>query len=294
MVFTEQKNFKKNKANDEIRVGMVVEGPILEKTSRYVLIDLSRFGVGMVRGFYLKEAKTILKDLKEGDKVVGRVIDVDNEEGYIELSLQGQNFDESWEKISQLKEENKAFPILILEANAGGLIAKLENITGFLPVSQLATEHYPQVEGGSKEKILEKLKNFVGQNLTVKILDFDPQVSKLIFSEKLVEKDKISEAINQFKVGDLVKVKITKIVDYGAFCRIQDVPQLVDGLIHVTEIPLESPIDKSQSGKMAAEIKTVLTEGDVKEAKVVSVDNGRICLSLKNISPSNTPSKINS
>lgn len=285
MMFIEQKNLKKtNKANDEIRVGMLVEGPVLEKTSRYLLIDLSPFGVGMVRGFYLKEAKDLIKDLNEGDKVAGRVIDRENEEGYIELSLQGQNFDESWEKIRQLKDENKEFPIVILEANAGGLIAKLENITGFLPVSQLATDHYPQVEGGSKEKILEKLRNFVGQTLTVKILDFDPQVSKLIFSEKLVEKDKVSEAINQFKVGDVVKIKITKIVDYGAFCRIQDVPQPVDGLIHVTEIPLEGPIDKSQFGKMAAEIKKILTEGDVKEAKVVSIDNGRICLSLKNIS----------
>jgi len=59
-------------------------------------------------------------------------------------------------------------------------------VTGFLPVSQLSLEHYPRVENADKEKILGKLKNLIGQEIKIKILDLDQNTSKLIFSEKLV------------------------------------------------------------------------------------------------------------
>jgi len=52
----------------------------------------------------------------------------------------------------------------VLEANKGGLIVKLDQVFGFLPVSQLSPQNYPRVVGGSKSKILEKLKSLVGKN----------------------------------------------------------------------------------------------------------------------------------
>jgi len=77
-------------------------------------------------------------------------------------------------------------------------MGKIENIKGFLPASQLSTEHYPKVGEGNKNKILEKLNSLIGKEMSVKILDFDPFANKLIFSEKLVEKDKIKNIINKY------------------------------------------------------------------------------------------------
>ena len=61
----------------------------------------------------------------------------------------------------------------ILEANKGGLMVEVNGVMGFLPVSQLSSEHYPRVEEGDKNKILEILKSYVGKIFDVQIITAD-------------------------------------------------------------------------------------------------------------------------
>ena len=148
-------------------------------------------------------------------------------------------------------------------------MGNIENIKGFLPASQLSKSHYPKVEEGNKNKILEKLKFLIGEKIQVKILDFDPSANKLIFSEKLVEKDKMKDIISKYKIGDKIQVTITKIVDFGAFVKLEDTE--ADGLVHISEIS-NRPIDR---------IENILKEGETKEAKIINIDNDKISLSFK-------------
>lgn len=261
---------KQQTQNSELPTeGSIVEGAILEKQPRSLLIDLSPYGTGIIRGANYGQARDYIKELKEGSKVLVKIINWDNEEGLTELSLKNLSEEKAWESIKKIKEEGISFPLIITEVNAGGLMGKVKNIKGFLPVSQLSSQHYPKVEGGDKGKILEKLKDFIGKELQVKVLDFDPNTNKLIFSEKLVEKDKIKELIKQYKVGDKLKVVITKIVDFGAFVRIKDQP--IDGLIHISEI----------SSQPVNDIHSLLKEGEIKEAKIISINDDKISFSLK-------------
>lgn len=250
-------------------VNSSLTGVILEKKSKSLFIDLSPYGTGVVRGPHYLEAKDYIKNLNVLDKVTIKVLDWNNEEGFIELALKDLVQEKTWDKIKELKEGNITLPLLITEVNAGGLMGKIDNIQGFLPVSQLATEHYPKVEGGSKTKILEKLKEFIGKEIPVKIFDADPSSNKLIFSEKLVELDQLKDIAKKYKVNDIVKVKVTKIVSFGAFVKVDDTP--VDGLIHISEISTKPNLD----------INKELKEGDIKEAKIISIDDGKISLSLK-------------
>jgi len=251
---------------DELDPNTPVEGVIIEKKKKTLYIDLSPFGLGIVRGINYLQQKDFIKTLNEGDKVLCRVIERDTEEGLIELALHNMGGQKEWQNLQKIKEENKSFPLQILAANSGGLIGKLENIQGFLPVSQLSSEHYPRVEGGNKEKILEKLKSFVGKTLEVKILDLDASTNKLIFSEKLVEKEKIAQILSRFKPGDIVKARITKIVDFGAFARIEELPLPVDALIHISEIPLQNTEEEGKIISPREKIKQVIKEGEVKKA----------------------------
>ncbi len=249
--------------------GDIREGVIMEKNAKELLIDLSPYGTGVVRGTNYTRARDYIKELKEGSNVLVKILDWDNERGLIELSLKNLSEEKTWEDIKRMQEDGEEFSLLITEVNTGGLMGKIKSIKGFLPVSQLSSEHYPKVEGGNKEKILEKLKEFVGKELKVKILDSDPNTNKLIFSEKLVEREKIKELIKQYKVGDKIKVVITKIVDFGAFVRVQGKP--IDGLIHISEIS-SSPVNN---------IYSVLKEGEVKEAKIINIVDDKISFSLK-------------
>ena len=260
----------------------VLKGKVLEKTARFILIDLSPYGTGIIRGPQLKEIKEMIKNIDVSDEILVRVIERENELGLIELALKQTGISQSWEKLKKIKEENQTVSLLISEANAGGLMAKLEGVVGFLPVSQLSLEHYPKVENADKEKILEKLKSLVGKELKVKILDLDPSTSKLIFSEKLVEQEKVGEFLKDYKVGDIIEVKITKIVDFGAFATLNNAPITVDALIHISEIPIKKDPDSKET-KGTETISQVIKEGEVVKAKITSIKNNRLTLSLKNI-----------
>jgi len=250
-------------------IGSFVEGFILEKKERALFIDLSPYGTGIIQGVNYLDTKSYIKKLELGTKVLVKILDWNNEEGLIEMALQNLEKEKAWKKIKEMKKEDEAFLLLISEVNAGGLMGNLENIKGFLPASQLSKSHYPKVEEGNKNKILEKLKFLIGEKIQVKILDFDPSANKLIFSEKLVEKDKMKDIISKYKIGDKIQVTITKIVDFGAFVKLEDTE--ADGLVHISEIS-NQPIDR---------IENILKEGETKEAKIINIDNDKISLSFK-------------
>jgi len=264
-------SLKKDNSISMPSIGSFVEGFILEKKERSLFIDLSPYGTGIIQGVNYIEVKNYIKKLEIGIKVLVKILDWNNEDGLIEMALQNLEKEKAWEKIKEMKKQETTFSLLISEANAGGLMGKVENIKGFLPASQLSREHYPKVGEGNKNKILEKLNSLIEEKISVKILDFDPSANKLIFSEKLVEKDKIKDIINKYNIGDKVQVKITKIVDFGAFVKLED--NGIDGLVHISEIPNES----------AARINDILKEGEIKEAEIINIENDKISLSFKDL-----------
>ena len=250
-------------------IGSFVEGFILEKKERALYIDLSPYGTGIIQGVNYLETKSYIKKLEKDTKVLVKILDWNNEEGLIEMALQNLEKEKAWKKIKEMKKEDITLPLLISEVNAGGLMGSIENIKGFLPASQLSASHYPKVDEGNKNKILEKLKFLIGEKIQVKILDFDSSANKLIFSEKLVEKDKTKDLISKYKIGDKIQVKITKIVDFGAFVKLEDTE--IDGLVHISEI----------SNKSIDRIEDILKEGETKEAKIINIDDDKISLSFK-------------
>ena len=252
-------------------MGSFIEGFILEKEQRALYIDLSPYGTGIIQGVNYLETKSYIKKLEKGTKVLVKILDWNNEEGLIEMALQNLEKEKAWKKIKEMQKEDLTLPLLISEVNAGGLMGSIENIKGFLPASQLSTSHYPKVNEGNKNKILEKLKFLIGEKIQIKILDFDPSANKLIFSEKLVERDKIKDIIGKYKIGDKIQVKITKIVDFGAFVKLEDTE--VDGLVHISEI----------SNKSIDRIDDILKEGETKKAKIINIDDNKISLSFKDL-----------
>ena len=65
----------------------LVEGPVISIQKSSVFIDLAPFGTGIIFGREFINAKDIIKKVNIGDTVKAKVVGLDNEEGYIELSL---------------------------------------------------------------------------------------------------------------------------------------------------------------------------------------------------------------
>ncbi|MBI3305060.1 S1 RNA-binding domain-containing protein [Candidatus Parcubacteria bacterium] len=260
------------------QVGTVVEGRVIEKAPASLYVDLGLYGTGIVYGREYRDAVDIVRKVNLGDTLFAKVVDVDNDEGYIELSLREAGREQTWEKLLRLKKEGAIVTTKILEANRGGLIAELEGVRGFLPVSQLASDHYPRVEGGDKQKIYAELQKFVGRELSVKILDIDLNEEKLIVSEKEIEAKEIRDLLNRWQVNDVVEGEVSGVVDFGAFVKFKADPTetespLVEGLVHISEL----------DHKLIDDPRAIVKVGDAVRATIIGLEGGRVSLSLKRL-----------
>lgn len=252
------------------KVGDLIEGTVISASKSEVLIDVNGLTVGIVRGFELQDESDETKGIKAGDLVAATVVELDNENNQVELSFRAAGHKKAWAKLEDYVKSGEVVDALILEANKGGLMAKVGGVKGFLPVSQLSSEHYPRVEGGSKTKILEKLQEIVGKTLKVKVIDATENEEKLIVSEKETVKEEQEKIVSKYSVGDSIKGKISGVVSFGAFVEFDDG---LEGLIHISEIAWKRIDNPSE----------YLTVGQDVEAKIIDINNSKISLSMKQL-----------
>lgn len=267
-----------NQAPKLPKAGELVQGKILEIGKNIIFIDLDSMGTGVLLGREIKENRSTVKSLQTGQEITAMVVESENENGFIELSLQAAHREQSWDALKTLLNSQETIKARITSANRGGLMIELRGITGFLPVSQLSYENYPRVEDGDKSKILAELNKFVNKDMDVRVLDVDPSQQKLIVSEKAIGEEKIKSALQQYKVGDLVEGTISGVVDFGAFVRFpligtenQERPEMMEGLIHISEIDWQLIDDPRQ----------YLHVGQKVTAKIIGIEKDRLSLSLK-------------
>lgn len=260
------------------QAGDLIEGAVIDIGKQTLYMDLGPIGTGVIYGRELQDGFGTLKSLKAGDKIKATVIDPENDEGYVELSIRTASYELAWEDIYKKMQEGEIISVKIKEANRGGLVAELYGIKAFLPVSQLAAEHYPRVEEGDKSQILTLLNKFINRELRVKIIDANKEDEKLILSEKETYAAEERKAISLLKAGDVVEGVISGVVDFGAFVKF-NLPDKetkqggkeLEGLVHISELAwqlIENPRD-------------IIRVGDKIQAKIIGVDGSRISLSLK-------------
>jgi len=257
-----------NKSATPPEVGDLVEGPVIAIEKSSVYVNLPPYGTGIIYGREYLNARDIIKRVQIGDTIAAKVVDTGNENGYIELSLKEARQALIWSEAEVAIKDRKVFDLPVKEANKGGLIIEWQGIPGFLPASQLKSEHYPRVQDGDKDKILEELRKLVGEKLSVSIIGAIPKEGKLIFSEKNSEEKEKEKIIEQYKVGDEIGGTVTGIVDFGVFVKIEEG---LEGLVHISEIDWALVEDPRKLFKV----------GDKVKVKVIEIKEGKISLSIK-------------
>lgn len=246
----------------------LVEGKVIEIEKSSVYVDLSPFGTGIIYGREFINAKDIIKKIIPGDVIKAKVVETENEDGYIELSLKEAKQALTWSEAEKAIKAKTVLDLEIKDANKGGLILEWQGIQGFLPASQLKAEHYPHVEEGDKDKILKELKKLVGQKIKVMIISTLPKEGKLIFSERDNNPEEKKEILSKYGIGDELDCTIAGIVDFGVFLKLEDG---LEGLVHISELDwglVEDP-------------RTMFKVGDKIKAKVIEIKDGKVSLSVK-------------
>jgi len=179
---------------------------------------------------------------------------------HIEIAEEESGQGAKWAQFAQMMEDRTVVKVKIAEAVKGGVVTSLEEVRAFIPASQLSTEY------------VEKLEDWQGKYVEAVIITVDPEKKRLVLSGREVEKEKKEaqkkERMAQFKAGDVVEGTVDSIKPYGAFIKLDDG---VDGLLHISQISTQRIKHPS----------AVLTEGQTVKVKILSVQEGKLSLSMK-------------
>ena len=271
MTDTKKQDFKslfQVHAMDVPKAGDVIKGKVISVGRGEIHIDIEGMTTGVVRGQELFAESREYSGLKVGDEVEATVVELENENGEMELSFRIAGFKRAWDNMKKWMKDGLTLKAKVVSANKGGLMMQVEALNGFMPVSQLSPDNYPRVAGGDKNRIFEKLREMMNKELEVKVIDVDEKEEKLIVSERAVWEDSQKAVLEAYKVGDVVDGEISALTSFGAFIKFG---QGLEGLVHISEIAWQR-IDHP---------KDVLKVGDSVRAQIIQLDHSKIYLSVK-------------
>lgn len=251
------------------KIGDEIIGKVLTIAKNEILIDFSGFNVGVARGQELLNLDLTCNKIQVGDEIAATILDLENEKGQIELSLAASG-EVVWNKIIKNQEQKTIIEVTILGANKGGLLTRVYNMSAFLPVSQLASKHYPKVEGGDKMKIFKKLKKLIGSKLKAQIIDIEKDQEKVIISEKTIEQDKQKEKLKKYKIGQIIEGKVIQLFKFGAVIKFD---KNLEGFTHISELAWQT-INSAEE---------ILKLEQIVKAQIINIKDSQVFLSLKKL-----------
>src|SRR5712692_6506468 len=290
-----------------INEGEVVHGTVVRVDKDEVLVDIGYKSEGVIPVFELAW-KAIEQSYEQGDPVTGRVIEVVKGGLILDLGVRGflpaslvdirrvQDLDEYLgqelrckvielnrsrnnvvlSRRAVLEDERKEMRQAILDRlNPGdvvegtisnivdfGAFVDLDGMDGLIHISELSWSHV-----NHPSEVLE-----IGQTVQVKVLDIDRERQRISLGLKQTQSDPWQQVLEQYKEGDTVDGKVTKVVTFGAFVEI--LPG-VEGLVHISELAqhhVENPREVVSQGQ---DVKVLILE--------VDAERRRLSLSMKRV-----------
>ena len=252
------------------RPGELIEGIVIFKGKNKMLIDLNGVSTGIVSGRELRESMNTFRELNVGDIVASLVLEEENDEGMVVLSLRMASQQKAWDRFNKMIENDKTMKFTAQEANKGGLLANIDGIRTFLPVSQLSPSNYPRVNNADTTEIISRLAKFIGHTFTVKIITLDESAGKIVVSEREAMAEERSKALEHLAIGSAKDGIVSGIVKFGLFVAFDG----LEGLVHISEIAWGHVKNPSEFAQV----------GDRVKVKIIGIDGEKLSLSIKQMS----------
>ena len=243
-----------------IRNGQTVTGKVVQITDDEVSVNIGYKADGL-----MKRDDLVDQDVKLGDEIEVEVIKVNDGEGNVLLSQRNIVNRKAWDALMARNEAGEYVEGIGKEAVKGGLIAMVDGIRAFVPASQLS------------QRYVEKIADFVGKEMKLKIIEVDEQKKRIVASRKAVVAEeaaaKKKEVWDKLEEGMVIHGIVRRLTDFGAFVDLGG----VDGLIHITDLSWGRVKHPSDVVKPNQEV----------DVKILSLDRerDRIQLGYKQLQP---------
>ena len=253
-----------DKIEERFPTGARIKGKITNLVPYGAFVEIEEGVEGLIHVSELSWTKRIARPsdvLTIGQEVEAAVLGVNKEEQKISLGLR-QLEANPWDEIEQRYIIGKQVKGKVRNTTAYGAFVELEEgIDGMVHVSDLSWTR----KINHPSEMLKK-----GDEIEAVVIDIDKTNQRISLGMKQLENDPWKEIDTRYKIGDLVKGKVTKLASFGAFVALEGD---IDGLVHISQL----------SEDHVAKVKDVIKVGDDVEARVIKVDKAerRIGLSIK-------------
>lgn len=265
----------------ELIPGELIEGIVVSVSHGEVLVDVGAKSEGIVTGAELADADNSYKNLSPGDTVMAKVVQSENAQGYIVLSLRKAEKDKKWKDAEDALASGSTLEATILEYNKGGLLCDCLGLRGFIPLSHLDRSHFAndiaKFAAGSEAELKESLKVLSGKTLKVKVIELDAEKNRFVLSEKdalvAYSEESREKRLSEIKAGTTLEGIVTGIMPFGVFIDLEG----VEGLVHISEIAWEKVSNPS----------TYFAVGQTVKVLVLGIDDQskKLALSVKRLTP---------
>ena len=250
--------------DDKYPIGQKVSGKVVNLMPYGAFVELEPGVEGLVHVTELSWTKRINKPsevLKADDEIEAIVLGINRDEQKISLGVR-QLDTNPWD----LAEEK--YPV---GSKVSGKIRNLTSYGAFMGLEEGldAMIHVSDISWTRKinhpSEVLKK-----GMDVEAQVLEVDRENQRISAGMKQLAEDPWETIDNYYKVGDLVKGKVTKLASFGAFVGLE---HDIDGLVHISQVS-EERVDK---------IKNALKVDEEVSARVIKIDRAdrRIGLSIK-------------
>ncbi len=259
---------------NQISRGDILEGKITSINHSEILVDVGSKSEGVITGKELESLDAKARsELSVGQDIYVYVVNPEDENGNILLSLSRAQQEKDWRDAEQLLESQEVFKGLVAGFNKGGLIVKLGRVRGFVPASQMSAQRRRRAGEGDTPD--QKWGKMVNEPIMCKVVEVDRSRNRLIFSERAAAKEtreaERERLLSELKEGDIIEGRIISLAAFGAFVDVGG----ADGLVHLSEL----------TWKRIEHPNEILKVGQVVKVQVLGVekDRKRIALSMKRL-----------
>jgi len=246
----------------------VVTGKVIEVVKGGLILDIG------LRGFLpasLVEMRRV-RDLQPyvGKEIEAKIIELDKNRNNVVLSrrawLEQTQSEVRSNFLNQLQKGQIRNGVVSSIVNFGAFV-DLGGVDGLVHVSELSWKHIDH----PSEVVA------VGDEVTVEVLDVDMERERVSLSLKATQEDPWQHFARTHQMGQVVPGKVTKLVPFGAFVRVEEG---IEGLVHISELA-ERHVEIPEQ---------VVTVNDDIFVKVIDIDleRRRISLSLKQANENTT------
>ena len=247
----------------EIGENEVVKGTVIKITDQAVIIDVGFKSEGIVNVAEFKDGDTVT--VKPGDQVDVYVKQLENSEGYVELSRADAVRMQTWDLIENAYKTGEVVKARVLDRIKGGLRVDIGGVQAFLPGSQVDV------------RPVRNLDSFRNKDIDVRVLKVNKKRGNIVLSRKVLLEEEINnkkgETLKFLEEGIIVEGQVKNITEYGAFIDLGG----IDGLLHITDMSwgrIQNPTE-------------VLKVGENVQVKVLKFDRDkeRVSLGYKQLIP---------